>query len=101
MQVRATLTIETTTLVLVHRGSPRRAWCAACGMDGEMVALGDISGPSTARFAIERWLDSCRVHRIESPDGTVLICLASLLAGASQPQPGGSVTTLPASKERS
>jgi hypothetical protein len=97
MQVRATITIETTTLVVVRNRSPHRAWCPGCAGEREMVALGDINGlPSVGRQSVERWLEGSRLHLIRGRDGVLLICLPSLLAAAGQSEPGNVVTTLPA-----
>ena len=99
MRVRATVTIETTTLVVVHSASTQLAWCPQCGTNVETVALGDIGGvPFTEQLAVDRWLAACQVHRVEAPDGTARLCLASLLAGRPR-QPRDVVLTVPSPKE--
>jgi hypothetical protein len=101
MRVRATITIETTTVVVVRRASTQRAWCPQCAAVVDTVAVGDIRGlPVAEQLALDRWLDACQVHRVDGPDGLARLCLASLLAGCPQ-QPGDVVLTLPSSeKER-
>jgi len=82
MRVRATITIETTTLVVVRSASTLRQWCPRCAADVETVALGDIRGlPVSEQLAIDRWLGAAQVHRADGPDGIARLCLASLLAG--------------------
>jgi len=82
MRVRAPITIETSTLVVVGSASPLRAWCPRCATEVETVALGDIRGlPVTEQLAIDRWLGTAQVHRADGPDGMARLCLASLLAG--------------------
>jgi hypothetical protein len=75
------ITIETDSLLILQGRSSRRAWCPQCAAEGEMIALDDIGVISNLdRHALEEWLNSGQLHRSQAIDGSMLICLSSLLA---------------------
>ena len=81
MAKQTKITIETDSLLILRRGNSTRAWCPRCAAEGEMIALvktGMISGLQEP--LLEEWLNSEDLHRSETADGSLLICLNSLLA---------------------
>ena len=67
------ITIRQDGLLVLRSRIVRRAWCPACGAEGDMV-----TGVSQ-----NRWLDSLPLHRSQAADGTPLICMKSLLGVAN------------------
>jgi hypothetical protein len=81
MAKRTTITLETTSLLIFRARTVRQAWCPECGAEAEMVATVITAVPlDPSQHAGEKWLDSMDLHRVQAPDGAVLICLHSLLA---------------------
>jgi len=81
MSKQTKITIETDSLLILRSRSLRRAWCPLCSAESEMIALENVGLVSNLeRPALEEWLNSADVHRLESGDGSVLVCLNSLLA---------------------
>jgi len=81
MAKRTKITIETDSLLILRGRSSRRAWCPLCVAEAEMIALENAGVVSNLdRPALEEWLNSGNVHRAQAADGSVLICLNSLLA---------------------
>jgi hypothetical protein len=75
------ITIETDSLLIVRGRNSRRAWCPLCAAEGEMIALENVGVISNLEgSALEEWLNSGELHRSKADDGSVLICLNSLLA---------------------
>jgi len=81
MSRQTTITIEITSTLVVRAQSSGRYWCPQCAAQGEMVALpnADAMAPLHAQ-GVEQGPDPREVHRLESPNGSALICLKSLLA---------------------
>ena len=81
MAKQTKITIETDSLLILRSRSSRRAWCPLCSAEGEMIALESVGLVSNLeRPALEEWLNAGELHRSQSGDGSVLICLNSLLA---------------------
>ena len=65
-------------------------WCAGCGAEAEMAA-----GESGARLSgvssrsVYRLVEAGLVHFSETPDGGLLVCLASLSERLAAPPRGG------------
>jgi hypothetical protein len=81
MAKQTKITIETDSLLILQRGNSTHARCQRCAAEGEMIALektGMISG--LPKPFLEEWLNSEDLHRSETADGSLLICLNSLLA---------------------
>jgi hypothetical protein len=81
MAKQTKITIETDSLLILRSRNSRRAWCPLCAAEGEMIALENAGVISNLdRPALEEWLNSGNLHRSQAADGSVLICLNSLLA---------------------
>ena len=81
MAKQTKITIETDSLLILRSRSSRRAWCPLCAAEGEMIALENVGLVSNLeRPALEEWLNAGELHRLQAGDGSVLICLNSLLA---------------------
>jgi len=80
MAKQTKITIETDSLLILRGRSSGRAWCPLCAAEGEMIALEEVGLISNLeRSALEEWLNSRNLHRLQSADGSTLICLNSLL----------------------
>jgi hypothetical protein len=79
MTKQTTITIETNSLLVLRSRNSRRAWCPVCGVESEVIVVepGRVSDRQAPAF--DQLLNSGDVHRVEAPDGSVLICLSSLL----------------------
>jgi hypothetical protein len=75
MAKRTTITIETSSLFILRSRSTVRAWCPKCAAEEQMIAL-----ENTCERVLEQWLNSGELHRLQSDDGSSLICLNCLLA---------------------
>jgi len=75
MGKRTTITIETSSLLILHSRSTVRSWCAKCAAEEQMIAL-----DKTGERALEQWLNSGELHRSQTDGGSWFICLNSLLA---------------------
>ena len=76
----AKISVETSSLLILRTQAAERAWCPQCGAESEMVALDRIGVVSNLdREALEEWLNSGRIHRLDSSNGSSVICLTSLL----------------------
>jgi len=81
MAKQTTITFETDSLLIVRGRNSRRAWCPRCAAESELIAVEETGVFSNLeRTALEEWLNSEELHRLEAPDGSALICLNSLLA---------------------
>jgi hypothetical protein len=81
MAKQTKITIETDSLLILRSRNSRRAWCPLCAAEGEMITLENAGVISNLdRPALEEWLNSGNLHRSQAADGSVLICLNSLLA---------------------
>jgi len=76
------ITIETREVWIIRRPDHVvRGWCGRCAAWVEMV-----TGEEAAHLigvgvrAIFRWIEQARLHFTETPAGSVMICLPSLLA---------------------
>jgi hypothetical protein len=75
------ITIETDSLLILRQKNSTRAWCPQCAAEEEMIALADDRAiPNLGRSLLEEWLNSAELHRSEAVDGSLLVCLKSLLA---------------------
>jgi hypothetical protein len=102
MAKQTRIAIETDSLLVLNGRSSLRAWCPRCQAESEVISLegvGVISNLSVPE--VEAWMESEELHRSESPDGTALICLNSLLkrvqtaktlkASSAHPRKGGNM----------
>jgi len=75
------ITIETDSLLILHGRTSERVWCQGCKAEVGAIALENIGVISNLeRAALEEWLNSGELHRLQTTDGSTLICLNSLLA---------------------
>jgi hypothetical protein len=94
MAKQTRITIETDSLLILRGRSSVRAWCSRCAAEVELIALEDMGVISNMeRPALEQWLNSGELHRLQAADGSALTCLNSLLARVQTAtiQPGDSV----------
>ena len=77
---RVQITIETDEVTIIRRRHPRRTLCRECACEAEVVGMeeaGVLAGMT------ERALRNCAQsqgwHLSEAGDGTLLVCLKSLL----------------------
>jgi hypothetical protein len=81
MAKQTKITIETDSLLILRGRSSVRAWCPRCAAEVEMIAMKEVGVISNLNpHALEEWLHSGELHRLQAPDGTALTCLNSLLA---------------------
>lgn len=81
MAKQTILTIETESLLVVRGDGAPRSWCSECAAETEMVGLKDLGvGTNLGRSGFEEWLGSADLHRSVASDGSLVICLTSLLA---------------------
>jgi hypothetical protein len=81
MSKQTRIIIETETLLILRGRNSRRTWCPQCAAEGEVIALEEVGIISNLdRSAFEEWVNSGELHRSETPNGSTLICLNSLLA---------------------
>lgn len=89
MAKQTKVTIEADSLLIVRGRDSQRAWCPLCGAEAEVIALNNAGVISNlARSALEEWFNSGQLHRSQTPDGLLLICLNSLLARVQNPKAG-------------
>jgi hypothetical protein len=84
------ITIESEQVSITRwSGSSPRSWCQSCGAEVDMLSLEHAS--AMAQVLPHRILadsEAKRLHTTEAPDGSMQICLPSLLKcswGESQP----------------
>ena len=81
MAKQTKITIETDSLLIVRGRNSNRAWCVQCAAETEMIALESLGVISNlGQAAVEEWLNSGELHRSKLANGSVLICLNSILA---------------------
>jgi hypothetical protein len=72
---------ETRSLLILQGQTSERAWCAQCDADSGVIPLCEIGVVSNLdRQALEEWLNSEEIHRLQLTDGSPAICLNSLLS---------------------
>ena len=78
---RTKTTIETYEMLAIRTsGAPAQVWCRECGELARMVApeaAARLTGISTR--LIYREIEAGRLHHEENKEGSLLICLTSLL----------------------
>ena len=74
------ITVETyEVLVISGHGSLSYRWCASCGRQVAIISLNDACMSGLSIEAIQRLVDTGRIHSIETVGGSSLICLNSLI----------------------
>ena len=81
MVVKTTrITIETESLLVVHRGKTIVTWCPACCAEVEAMTLeGDSLGEGIPSALLRDWLATGKLHLWGPDGGPIQICLPSLL----------------------
>lgn len=88
MAKQTKVVIQTDSLLILRGRSSTRAWCPLCAAEAEMLVLENIGVISNLdNSALEVWMNSEELHRIQTVGGSTLICLASVLARAQNPKP--------------
>lgn len=81
MSKQTKITIETESLLILRGRNSRRAWCPQCAAEAEVIAIEEVGVISNLdQSAFEQWVNSPGLHLSETPTGSTLICLNSLLA---------------------
>ena len=81
MTKQTRITIETDSLLILHGCTSDRAWCRHCEAEVGAIALKNVGVISNLeRAALEEWLNSGELHRLQPAGGATSICLNSLLA---------------------
>jgi hypothetical protein len=78
------ITVETDTLIVVHRAKATVAWCPGCAAEVDVIRLtrDSVAEPATSA-ELERWMSTGKLHLWRSPEGTVQICVNSLLQSSA------------------
>ena len=81
MAKQTTITIESDSLLILRGQNSMRAWCPRCAAEVDTIAMEDTGVVSNLdQPALEGWLNSGKLHRLQAADGSELTCLSSLLA---------------------
>ncbi len=103
MTRQITITIETNSLLILRGISRAPVWCPRCAAEEEMITLQIPNAvPNFDWTAFGEWLDSGELHCLQSPDGSPMVCLNSLLARVQCTKPAncGSPQLRKTGKER-
>src|SRR5580698_1757795 len=74
------ITIETESLLVVHKGKSIVTWCPACDAEVEAMAVeGDSLWEGMPSAFLREWLATGKIHFWSIEGGPVQICLPSLL----------------------
>jgi hypothetical protein len=83
---RTEITVETEQILVIRNSRARRAWCVECGREVNVVTLNDagaLLGGEARTPKLQAVLPGCGDgrgwHWSEAADGTLLICLESLM----------------------
>ena len=87
---RTEITLETDRIWIIRKAHSRRAWCAECGREMDMVGLKEaqmlsgmtqptLSQPQTTQPMLLGCGGSGGWHWSQAADGSPLVCLESLL----------------------
>ncbi len=78
------ITVETETFTLVRHARATIAWCPGCRAEVDVIDLPrtSLSNPETAP-QMQQWIKDGRLHLLYLPEGTVQICVASLLQSST------------------
>ncbi len=77
---RTEITIEMDRIFVIRRrGEPVQAQCAECGEQTKMVTADEAAANArVSSRTIYRWIETEKIHFMESREGALLICLRSL-----------------------
>jgi hypothetical protein len=79
------ITVETDSFLVVRRAKADLGWCPDCCAEVDVITVtrDSISDPATAA-QVEGWLHTSNLHFWRSPEGTVHVCVTSLLRCSAQ-----------------
>lgn len=87
MTKQTRITIESESLLLLRARNSTRSLCPICNAESEMLPLESLQVVSNLdRAALEQWINSRELHRLQCENGSTLICLNSLLARVQNTQ---------------
>jgi hypothetical protein len=78
---RIEISVEREEIAIHRRGRPVTRHCEQCGPRVAMLPMEPaalLAGTSVR--VLYRWLEEGKLHFFESPDGTTLVCVASVKA---------------------
>jgi hypothetical protein len=85
MALRTTrITVETDIFIVVRRAKATVAWCPECALEVNVITLRreSLTDPATSA-ELERWMSTGKLHLWHLPDGTVHVCVNSLLQSSA------------------
>lgn len=77
---RTKITLATEEVVIIKRSEAKWIrWCPACRADVETVTTRQAAAiAKVTTGTVSSWLKTKRVHPIETPDGSIVVCADSL-----------------------
>lgn len=74
------ITLETDSLILLRGRKPLQAICPECGVEREMIPIDEVGIASNLPpLEVEAWMQQEGLHRLRAPDGTLMLCVSSML----------------------
>ena len=74
------ISVESETVWVFRGARVCVAWCRQCGAEVDVITLTPDSFAESATTAqVEQWLGTGKLHLWQTPEGTVHICVTSLL----------------------
>ena len=74
------ITVETFEVLIISRHDRlSRSWCESCGKQVALIGLNDACLSGLSIEAIQRQVETGRIHLIETVGGSSMICLNSLI----------------------
>jgi hypothetical protein len=78
------ITVETESLMVVRRAKAVVAWCPDCHAEVDVITLTQDSFSELPTAAqMQRWPGAGKLHLWQSAEGTVQICVTSLLQSST------------------
>jgi hypothetical protein len=72
--------IETDSLILLRGRKSLQAICPECGVEREMIPIDEVGIVSNLLpLEVEAWMQQEGLHRLRAPDGTLMLCVGSML----------------------
>ena len=74
------ITVETDSFLVIRRAKAALAWCPDCCAEVDVITLtaDSFAEPATAT-QVQQWLSTGKLHLWHTAEGTVQICVTSLL----------------------
>lgn len=80
MNLKIKITLETKRLLMLRKSIKTKTWCAECNAETDFVNKGEIND---ILEKLDRKIETDKLHKMLAADGTILICLESLLKNQS------------------